>query len=88
MWLYSLISFQHDDQLIKDYGVNLIVNMIQKLRSEGNIAGFHFCTLNLERSVQRILDSLGWTGGTSRAPPISNKLIIVRIIPSKYHLIK
>jgi len=73
------LLFQHDDQLVKDYGVNLVVNIVQKLRSEGNIAGFHFCTLNLEKSVQRVLDSLGWTGGASEASSTSNKLIIVRI---------
>lgn len=61
--------------------MDLVVDTIQKLRSEACIAGFHFCTLNLEKSVQRVLDSLGWTGGVSTTSPASNKLITVRIIP-------
>jgi methylenetetrahydrofolate reductase (NADPH) len=66
---------------VKDYGVNFVVNMIQKLRSEGKIGGFHFCTLNLEKCVQRVLESLGWTWSPSRASANSNKLITVRLIP-------
>jgi hypothetical protein len=33
--------------------------MIEKLR-QGGIQGFHICTLNLERSVRRVLEGLGW----------------------------
>ena len=68
--------------------MNLVVNIVQKLRSEGNIVGFHFCTLNLEKSVQRVLESLGWTGGIPSIDVIVNRLIVVRSIsieaPSLY----
>ena len=50
--------------------------MIQRLRSEGGINGFHFCTLNLEKSIQRILETLTWAG----IPSVLNKLIVVRIV--------
>ncbi|KAF8201493.1 methylenetetrahydrofolate reductase-domain-containing protein [Pholiota molesta] len=63
---------KHDDQDIKDFGVTLAVEIIQKLRSEGGINGFHFCTLNLEKSVHRVLEILGWAGISPSAP---NKLI-------------
>ena len=55
----------------------LAVDMIQRLRSEAGINGFHFCTLNLEKSVQRILETLNWAGIPTSA---INKLIVVRII--------
>ena len=51
---------QHDDQLVKDYGVRLAINMIKKL-AMGGIYGVNFCTLNLEKSVQLILEGLRWT---------------------------
>jgi hypothetical protein len=51
---------QHDDQLVKDYGVKLATNMVKKL-AENGINGVNFCTLNLEKSVQLILEGLQWT---------------------------
>jgi methylenetetrahydrofolate reductase (NADPH) len=71
--LNDLVS-QHDDQLVKDYGVILAVEMIQRITTEGDIRGVHFCTLNLEKSVQRVLEILQWTGVTA---PVHNKLIAV-----------
>jgi methylenetetrahydrofolate reductase (NADPH) len=36
--------------------------MITEITSAGvGITGVHFCTLNLEKSVRRILENLGWT---------------------------
>ncbi|KAI0318818.1 MTHFR-domain-containing protein [Amylostereum chailletii] len=63
---------KHDDQKVKDYGVSLAVRMIRRLVDEGDIRGFHFCTLNLEKSVQRILGALGWAPGS---PRVQNRLI-------------
>lgn len=57
--------------------------MIQRLRFEGGVNGFHFCTLNLEKSTQRILETLNWAG----IPSVLNKLIVVRIIISKVLLL-
>ncbi|CAA7271526.1 unnamed protein product [Cyclocybe aegerita] len=70
---HALAAIGHDDQLVKDFGVNLAVDMISRLRAEGGISGFHFCTLNLEKSVQRVLENLGWAGLPTIAP---NKLIV------------
>jgi hypothetical protein len=64
---------------VKDYGVELAVDMIQELWQEG-IRGFHFCTLNLEKSVQRILENLDWISPTERKsvryPPVHISLEI------------
>lgn len=63
---------------MKDYGISLAVNTIQRLRTEADIHGFHFCTLNLEKSVQRVLETLGWVGGAALN---QNKLIVVSALP-------
>ncbi|KAM0753743.1 methylenetetrahydrofolate reduct [Meredithblackwellia eburnea MCA 4105] len=55
----ELELIQHDDAAVKDYGVSLAVKMMQALRAEG-IQGYHLCTLNLEKSVTRVLQQLGW----------------------------
>jgi len=63
---------QHDDQKVKEYGVSLAVKMVRRLVDEGGLRGFHFCTLNLEKSVERVLENLGWTPRHAR---VQNKLI-------------
>ena len=55
--------------------MSLAISMIKRLNESPDVRGFHFCTLNLEKSVQLILDALGWSKGTSHA---QNKLITVR----------
>jgi len=60
--------------MVKEYGISLAVNMITKLVQENDIPGVHFFTLNLEKSVQRILEALKWTGVAEHA---HNKLIAV-----------
>ncbi|KIY49793.1 MTHFR-domain-containing protein [Fistulina hepatica ATCC 64428] len=68
----ALKTIQHDDALVKDYGVKLAIETIRRVTTEGAIPGVHLCTLNLEKSVQRVLEGLQWTG----APPsLKNKLI-------------
>ena len=61
MRCHHFILVQHDDQLVKDYGVRLAIDMTRKLAT-GGIHGVNFCTLNLEKSVQLILEGLQWTG--------------------------
>ncbi|PPQ77523.1 hypothetical protein CVT25_011320 [Psilocybe cyanescens] len=70
----ALAAINQDDRLIKDYGVNLATETIRRLSYEAGIKGFHFCTLNLEKSVQRVLENLGWAGSLSS---VQNKLIVV-----------
>ncbi|KAL0581124.1 methylenetetrahydrofolate reductase 1 [Marasmius crinis-equi] len=58
-------SIKHDDQLVKEYGVKLAVEMCQRITTEGGIIGVHFCTLNLEKSVQRVVEILQWSPATA-----------------------
>ena len=44
---------------MKTYGVELSVKMMRQLFEHG-IRGFHLCTLNLEKSVTRVLEALKW----------------------------
>ncbi|THH29589.1 hypothetical protein EUX98_g4598 [Antrodiella citrinella] len=62
----DLVPIRHDDQLVKDYGVTLAIKMIKQLTDQGNVPGVHFCTLNLEKSVHRVTEGLGWAGKPSR----------------------
>lgn len=70
---------QHDDQKVKDYGVKLAVEMIHRLTREAKVPGVHFCTLNLEKSVQRVVEGLAWTN-VDHAHKTSNQLIAVGIM--------
>lgn len=45
---------------MKDYGVKLAIDVVKKLVT-GDVRGVNFCTLNLEKSVQLILEGLKWT---------------------------
>jgi len=56
----DLERIQHDDAAVKDYGVELSVRMIKELWERGGVRGFHLCTLNLEKSITRVLEGLGW----------------------------
>ncbi|KAJ7112438.1 FAD-linked oxidoreductase-like protein [Mycena crocata] len=80
--LAALDPIRNDDQLVKDYGVRLAVEMIGRLTTEGAIPGVHMCTLNLEKSVQRVLEGLKWTGSSEA---IHNKLI--EEVPTQNELI-
>lgn len=50
--------------------------MIRRLTKEANVPGVHLCTLNLEKSVQRVIEGLGWTSMNHTLKP-SNRLIAV-----------
>jgi methylenetetrahydrofolate reductase (NADPH) len=50
-----------DDEQVKQYGVQMMCDMIERIRSEtnGRVRGFHFYTLNLERAIALILEKSG-----------------------------
>lgn len=73
----TLIEKQHDDKLVKDYGVGLAVDIIRKITSTGKIQGIHLCTLNLEKSVQLVIEKLQWAGGS---PEMKNRLIAASFV--------
>lgn len=72
-----LIRGQHDDQLVKGHGVGLAVDIIWKITSTGKIKGIHFCTLNLEKSVQLVIEKLQWADGS---PTMKNRLIAASLL--------
>ncbi|KAI6109683.1 methylenetetrahydrofolate reductase-domain-containing protein [Pisolithus sp. B1] len=74
----DLESIRHDDQLVKDYGIRVAVDIIHKITGNGGVRGVHFCTLNLEKSVQLVLERLRWVGGS---PNMRNKLIADSPVP-------
>uniref|UniRef100_M4BR52 MTHFR SAM-binding regulatory domain-containing protein n=1 Tax=Hyaloperonospora arabidopsidis (strain Emoy2) TaxID=559515 RepID=M4BR52_HYAAE len=53
----ALEPIKDNDEAVKDYGVQLGITMSQQLIDAG-VPGLHFYTLNLERSVRRILEGL------------------------------
>jgi methylenetetrahydrofolate reductase (NADPH) len=57
--LEALEPIKDDEVAVKDFGVKLAIDMCEKLRNQGTL-GFHFCTLNLEKSVRLILEGLGF----------------------------
>ena len=54
--------------------MDLAVSMIRQLRTEG-IQGFHLCTLNLEKSVKRVLELLEWVTPHSIATTTAKRLV-------------
>ncbi|KAI6005828.1 methylenetetrahydrofolate reductase-domain-containing protein [Pisolithus albus] len=74
----DLEHIRHDDQLVKEYGIRLAVDIIRKITGDGGVRGVHFCTLNLEKSVQLVLECLRWVGGS---PNMRNKLIADSPVP-------
>ena len=56
--LDDLEEIKNNDDAVKAYGIKLAIDMCKKLKENG-VEGFHFYTLNLERSVRKILEGLG-----------------------------
>lgn len=74
--LQELESIKHDDAAVKDYGVDLSVDIMQQLRAAG-IRGFHLCTLNLEKSITRVLEKLGWVQKGQLQPPTRSNVCLL-----------
>lgn len=55
----DLEPIKDDDQAVKDYGIDLAIQHILKIKKETGIHGFHIYTFNLERSSRIILEKLG-----------------------------
>lgn len=57
VWV-DLAPIRDDDEQVKMYGVRLCTEMCKELGKHG-VKGFHFYTLNLEKSVTLVLNELG-----------------------------
>jgi len=66
----ALEPIKDDDQAVKDYGVKLAADMCQQLRDQGGLTGFHFYTLNLEKSTRLILEKLEFIADIDVAKPL------------------
>ncbi|KAJ2552138.1 methylenetetrahydrofolate reductase (NAD(P)H) met13 [Coemansia sp. RSA 1933] len=64
-----LEPIKDDDQAVKDYGIEVATEMIRKMRANG-LLGFHFYTINLERSTSRVLEKLGFVPAVSEVRPL------------------
>ncbi|RKP22569.1 methylenetetrahydrofolate reductase-domain-containing protein, partial [Syncephalis pseudoplumigaleata] len=65
----SLEPIKEDDQAVKDYGITLAIDMCRQMAAKG-ISGFHFYTMNLERSIRLILEGLGWVAPVEITRPL------------------
>lgn len=79
--LAALEPIRNDDQKVKDFGITLAIEMIKRITEQSDIKGMHFCTLNLEKSIQTVLEKLHWTdqGQFAHAPngliPVSHSYL-------------
>jgi methylenetetrahydrofolate reductase (NADPH) len=57
----QLVAVKNDDEAVKEIGCQVAVDMCKRIlkESNGDVDGVHFYTLNLERSVTRILMQMG-----------------------------
>ncbi|KAI8590756.1 methylenetetrahydrofolate reductase-domain-containing protein [Geranomyces variabilis] len=65
----ALEPIKEDDKAVKDYGVQLAIDMCNKMKATG-INGFHFYTLNLERSTRLILEGLKFIAPIEQVRPL------------------
>ncbi len=66
----NLEPIKDDDQAVKDYGIELAVKYVQKIKEETGINGFHIYTFNLERSSRLILEKLGLVREQEHVKPL------------------
>ncbi|CAG8659558.1 10080_t:CDS:2, partial [Acaulospora morrowiae] len=65
----ALEPIKDDDAAVKEYGIRLAVGMIRKMYENG-IDGFHFFTMNLERSTRLILEALKFVAPVENVKPL------------------
>lgn len=56
--LDGIEAVKDDDNAVKEFGINVGVDMCTKILKSGLCPGIHFYTLNLENAVMRIIDKL------------------------------
>ncbi|SPO48687.1 related to MET12 - methylenetetrahydrofolate reductase [Moesziomyces antarcticus] len=81
--LEALEPIKADDAAVKEYGVALSIHMIGRIFLESDVRGFHLCSLNLEKSIERILDGLGWKTDVGALGEADVRLSVV---PAHLHL--
>lgn len=69
---------RHDDAAVKEFGIEHSSAIIMRIQKETDICGFHLCTLNLENSIKRLLERLGWLD-RNKVPDHGHKLLEERV---------
>ncbi|KAI9018964.1 methylenetetrahydrofolate reductase-domain-containing protein [Hyaloraphidium curvatum] len=65
----ALEPIKDDDEAVKTLGVKVTVDMCRKLLGAG-LKGFHFYTLNLEKSVRLVLEQLNFVAPSDQVKPL------------------
>ena len=81
IWM-SLAPMKDNDEEVKEFGVRLCTDLCRTLSERCNVKGYHFYTLNLEKSVMNVLTQLG-----VKESAASRRYIIVQIY-NLFHSIK
>ncbi|KAI3406116.2 MET12 [Candida oxycetoniae] len=71
--LHEFDAIKNDDDAVKQLGVNLICDIIDKLDENTNVKGYHFYTLNLEKAVASILNKSDVLRGILEGPSTINE---------------
>lgn len=84
--LDDLEPIKDDDQAVKEYGVQLAADMCTMLKTHGML-GFHFYTLNLEKSVRLILERLQFVPEVENVKPLPWQSVssLVLQLTNNYH---
>ncbi|KAI8451614.1 methylenetetrahydrofolate reductase-domain-containing protein [Phakopsora pachyrhizi] len=56
----SLNSIKTDDRAVGEYGIKLSLEIIREIQSKLSVKSFYLSTLNLEKSITKLVDHLGW----------------------------
>ena len=68
--LDELEPIKHDDEAVREYGINMCTDMCRTLLNSGKVNGLHFYTLNREFATIEILKRLGmWEEDVQRQLP-------------------
>ncbi|KAJ3023694.1 UNVERIFIED_CONTAM: hypothetical protein HDU68_008497 [Siphonaria sp. JEL0065] len=67
--LTDLETVKDDEEAVKEYGIKQGIDMCDVLRQAG-VKGFHFYTMNLEKSVRSIVEGLGFTPSLESVKPL------------------
>jgi methylenetetrahydrofolate reductase (NADPH) len=65
----ALEPIHDDDKAVKEYGIKLAIEMCTRLKKCG-VTGFHFYTLNLEKSVRLILEGMEFVAEVNKVKPL------------------
>ncbi|EDK44443.1 conserved hypothetical protein [Lodderomyces elongisporus NRRL YB-4239] len=72
--LHEFETIKNDDDAVKQLGVDLICDIIDRIDEHTNIKGYHFYTLNLEKAVASIMNQSQVLRGVLEGPSTSSEI--------------